>query len=111
MANSSMNKDDLAKVLHDATSASFTSSQKLNRSNSRASKKHQSNRLVLTELPQLTSPAMVSEKIVHSGGHDRTLDHIEGSMPNTGKLLFDSAEKLKGLADTTMEDTAKFSDS
>ena len=34
--------------------------------------------------PQLTSPAMVSQKIVLSG-HDGSLDHIEGPMPNTGK--------------------------
>ena len=34
--------------------------------------------------PQLTSPAMVSQKIIQSG-NDGTLDHIEGEMPNTGK--------------------------
>ena len=85
-----MSRDELAKVLHDATSASLNSSQKLQFN---ATKKHQSNRVLTTD-PVLTSPAIASQKIVLSGHHGSSnLDHIEGPMPNTGKYIFDSAEK------------------
>ena len=94
MANSTMSRDELSKVLHHATSASLNSSQKLHIN---ASKKHQSNR-VLTSDPVLTSPATVSQNIVLSGNRESSnLDHVEGSMPNTGKYIYDSAEKTQVL--------------
>ena len=139
MANSTMSRNELAKVLNDATSASLNSSQKLH------CKKHQSNRVLNTD-PVLTSPAHVPQKIVLSGhnhevrdddddeddlnnicdGAGDTFDHIEGPMPNTSKYMFDSTDKNEkedavaeievdvdndDYADRMLEETAVFSDS
>ena len=132
MANSTMSRYELAKVLNDATSASLNSSQKLHY------KKHQSNRVLNTD-PVLTSPAQVPQKIVLSGHNHEirnddddddldnscdngvdTFDHIEGPMPNTGKYMFDSTDKTEKEEavveievdnDDMLEETAVFSDS
>ena len=57
---------------------------------------------------------MVSQKILLSGHlESSTLEHVEGPMPNTGKYIFDSAEKPQALPDqdNILEDAAVFSES